>query len=80
MHAPNDTVAAGLDKYSAPKWLGDRAIRRFHVMAKPAGSACNLGCRRKLPRQVDSSKLEFPRRAVARDSALAAGFPARRAA
>ena len=35
---------------------------------------------RKLPRQVDSSKLEFPRRAVARDSALAAGFPARRAA
>ena len=35
---------------------------------------------RKLPRQVDSSKLEFPRRAIARDSALAAGFPARRAA
>jgi hypothetical protein len=35
---------------------------------------------RKLPRQVDSSKLEFPRRAIARGSALAAGFPARRAA
>jgi transposase len=35
---------------------------------------------RKLPRQVDSSKLEFPRRATAPGSALAAGFPARRAA
>ena len=35
---------------------------------------------RKLPRQVDSSKLEFPQRAVARGSVLAAGFPARRAA
>ena len=34
---------------------------------------------RKLPRQVDSSKLEFPQRASARDSALAAGYPARRA-
>jgi putative transposase len=35
---------------------------------------------RKLPRQVDSSKLEFPRRASARGTVLAAGFPARRAA
>jgi hypothetical protein len=34
----------GIDKYSAPQWLGDRAVRRFHVMAKPAGSACNLDC------------------------------------
>jgi hypothetical protein len=34
---------------------------------------------RKLPHPVDSSKLEFPRRADARDSALAAGFPARHA-
>jgi uncharacterized protein len=33
-----------LDKYSAPQWLGARAARRFHVMAKPAGSACNLDC------------------------------------
>ena len=35
---------------------------------------------RKLPRLVDSSKLESPQRAVARGSVLAAGFPARRAA
>lgn len=35
---------------------------------------------RKLPRQVDSSKLEIPRRAIARDTAPAAGFPARRVA
>jgi hypothetical protein len=27
------------DKYHAPQWLGDRAVRRFHVMVKPAGSA-----------------------------------------
>ena len=33
-----------VDKYHAPQWLGDRATRRFHVMAKPAGSACNLDC------------------------------------
>ena len=33
-----------LDKYHAPQWLGDRATRRFHVMVKPAGSACNLDC------------------------------------
>ncbi len=31
-----------LDKYHAPQWLGARAARRFHVMAKPAGSSCNL--------------------------------------
>ena len=31
--------ARGLDKYSAPQWLGARAHRRFHVMAKPAGAA-----------------------------------------
>jgi radical SAM protein with 4Fe4S-binding SPASM domain len=35
---------ATLDRYSVPQWLGDRAVRRFHVMAKPAGSACNLDC------------------------------------
>jgi uncharacterized protein len=33
-----------IDRYSAPRWLGERAVRRFHVMAKPAGSACNLDC------------------------------------
>jgi len=33
-----------VDKYHAPQWLGARAVRRFHVMAKPAGSACNLDC------------------------------------
>ena len=33
-----------LDKYHAPQWLGSKARRRFHVMAKPAGSACNLAC------------------------------------
>jgi uncharacterized protein len=32
------------DKYHAPGWLGERAVRRFHVMPKPAGSACNLDC------------------------------------
>jgi uncharacterized protein len=39
-----DGPHAGLDKYHAPQWLGTRASRRFHVMAKPAGSACNLDC------------------------------------
>ncbi|MFO1398114.1 MAG: anaerobic sulfatase maturase [Burkholderiales bacterium] len=33
-----------LDKYHAPQFLGDRVERRFHVMVKPAGSACNLDC------------------------------------
>jgi uncharacterized protein len=33
-----------IDKYAVPQWLGDRATRRFHVMVKPAGSACNLDC------------------------------------
>jgi uncharacterized protein len=32
------------DKYHVPQWLGDRAGRRFHAMAKPAGAACNLDC------------------------------------
>jgi uncharacterized protein len=45
-----------LDKYHVPQILGSSARRRFHVMAKPAGSACNLDCtycfylsKRKLP-------------------------------
>lgn len=34
-----------VDKYHVPpQWLGSKARRRFHVMAKPAGSACNLAC------------------------------------
>lgn len=33
------------DRYHAPQRLGDGAPRRFHVMAKPAGAACNLDCR-----------------------------------
>ncbi len=32
------------DKYDAPLMMGDAGRRRFHVMAKPAGSACNLNC------------------------------------
>ncbi len=39
-----DSPPDRLDKYHAPQWLGTRAARRFHVMAKPAGSACNLDC------------------------------------
>ncbi len=34
-----------LDKYTAPQALGARARRQFHVMAKPAGSTCNLDCK-----------------------------------
>ncbi len=37
----NDTPP---DKYHVPEWLGTRAPRRFHAMAKPAGAACNLDC------------------------------------
>jgi serine-type anaerobic sulfatase-maturating enzyme len=32
------------DRYDAPSLLGDSAPRRFHVMAKPTGSTCNLDC------------------------------------
>jgi uncharacterized protein len=35
---------AVVDKYRIPQTLGTRAPRRFHVMAKPVGSACNLDC------------------------------------
>lgn len=37
-------AATVIDKYQAPQWLGTKARRRFHVMAKPAGPACNLDC------------------------------------
>jgi uncharacterized protein len=33
-----------LDKYHAPQWFGAGTGRRFHVMAKPTGAACNLDC------------------------------------
>lgn len=32
------------DKYDAPALAANSATRRFHVMAKPVGSACNLDC------------------------------------
>lgn len=38
-HAPRP-----VDKYDMPTLMMDRGPRRFHVMAKPAGSACNLDC------------------------------------
>jgi uncharacterized protein len=41
---PNCSQSEPVDKYHAPQWLGTRAVRRFHVMAKPAGSTCNLDC------------------------------------
>lgn len=37
-------LESAIDKYHAPQWLGARAKRQFHVMVKPAGSACNLDC------------------------------------
>jgi uncharacterized protein len=32
------------DKYDAPGLMADKAPVEFHVMIKPAGSACNLNC------------------------------------
>ncbi len=34
-----------IDKYSMPQMLGAVAGRRFHAMAKPSGSTCNLDCK-----------------------------------
>ena len=34
-----------IDKYTMPQRLGSVAQRRFHVMAKPSGSTCNLDCK-----------------------------------
>ena len=34
-----------LDKYSIPQELHAKSGGRFHVMAKPAGSSCNLDCK-----------------------------------
>ena len=44
MAAPTIDQFLKIDKYHAPQWLGNRAKKRFHVMVKPAGSACNLDC------------------------------------
>jgi uncharacterized protein len=33
-----------VDKYDAPRLTADKAPVGFHVMVKPAGSACNLNC------------------------------------
>lgn len=32
------------DQYEAPLLLGHQGVRRFHAMAKPGGSICNLDC------------------------------------
>ena len=32
------------DQYDMPSLMGDRAQKRFHAMAKPVGSTCNLDC------------------------------------
>jgi uncharacterized protein len=32
------------DKYDAPLLVGNQSKKRFHVMAKPSGSTCNLDC------------------------------------
>lgn len=37
-------AAPPLDKYDAPLKYADRGRRRFHAMAKPSGSRCNLDC------------------------------------
>ena len=34
-----------IDKYSMPQKLREKSGGRFHVMAKPAGSSCNLDCK-----------------------------------
>lgn len=44
MPIPSLDRPAPADPYHVPQWLGTRAKRRFHVMAKPAGPACNLDC------------------------------------
>jgi uncharacterized protein len=33
-----------VDRYDAPRLMADKGPVSFHVMAKPAGSACNLRC------------------------------------
>lgn len=43
-HVFADHQDAIVDKYHAPQALRTRAVRRFHVMARPAGPTCNLDC------------------------------------
>jgi uncharacterized protein len=44
MNRPTFDQYVSIDKYHAPQLVGAHATRRFHVMVKPAGSACNLDC------------------------------------
>jgi len=37
-----------MDKYHAPMLFGKVGERRFHAMAKPTGSTCNLDCTSRL--------------------------------
>lgn len=39
-----DGLRRPLDRYDGPLLVADRGQRRFHVMIKPAGPACNLNC------------------------------------
>ena len=39
-----DGTRRPLDKYDAPTMVTDKGSRRFHVMIKPGGCACNLDC------------------------------------
>jgi uncharacterized radical SAM superfamily Fe-S cluster-containing enzyme len=39
-----DSSRRPLDKYDGPLLMENQDRRRFHVMNKPAGSACNLDC------------------------------------
>ena len=34
-----------MDKYDGPMLAANHGSRRFHIMIKPAGSACNLDCK-----------------------------------
>jgi hypothetical protein len=65
-------------------WLGgtipsQRAGASAPAPAKRDHSGWRQYCHRKLPRQVDSSKVDILPRGVSRDNALAAGCPAHRA-
>jgi len=44
MTTPTINQYLGIDKYHAPQLFGGRGPRRFHVMVKAVGSACNLDC------------------------------------
>ena len=42
-----------IDKYDAPMLFGKAGERRFHAMAKPTGSTCNLDCTYRFIRTPD---------------------------